>query len=89
MRFQLLPPSVLFKIPAPLTASILNHPSPVVAKSVSGCKGSCIILLMARLGSKSFTTVHVGRLLAKLVVLKMPPLTDPTKTVFPVASQVR
>src|SRR6185436_9327477 len=82
-RFQVVPPSVLLNIPPPLTASIFNQPSPVAANIVSGCNWSCTIAEIARLGRKSFTGLQVGVPEVKLVVLKIPPLTEPAKTVLP------
>ena len=80
------PPSVLFKIPLPFTASILNQPSPVPAYIMFALFLSWRRQVIARLEIKSFTGAHVAEALVKLVVLNKPPLTDPANTVLPVAS---
>src|SRR5688572_391352 len=45
--FQVTPPSILFHIPSPCTASALNHPSPVPKYIVFGVVGFCTKLLIA------------------------------------------
>ena len=83
---HVVPPSVLLKIPAPLTASKLNHPSPVPAYMVFRLFLSWTNTVTARLAMWSSTTDQPGVAERKLVVLKIPPLTDPAKTVLPEGS---
>src|SRR5580765_4652010 len=81
-----MPPSVLLNIPAPLTASTLNQPSPVPAYMVFRLFLSCTRTVTARLAIWSSTTVQFAEGEVKFVVLKIPPLTDAAKTVLPVGS---
>src|SRR3954467_3567937 len=86
MRFHVSPASVLLKIPAPIIASILNHPSPVPAYITAGFVLSWIITVTARFSILTSTGTQEGLAARKLVVRKMPPLTEEASTVFPLAS---
>src|SRR5688572_13148533 len=85
-RFQVLPWSVDFQIPAPFTASAFAVGSPVVKYISSGFAGFWHMDEMARLSKKSFMGSQFGMEERKLVVFHKPPATPPVKTVLPVGS---